>query len=278
MTPPARDTSTGKAETGEADTSKAESGQAGTGQADTGEADTSKAGAGEAENRRAELAGALERLRRRIERACAAAGRDPGGITLIAITKTYPVADARTLLELGVGDLGENRANEARDKAAELPEARWHFVGQLQTNKARVVARFAAAVHSVDRPALVAALDRAVVQAGRPPLDVFLQISLDGDERRGGVVAENVAGLADEVLRSGHLKLAGVMAVAPQEQDPDDAFARLYEISTELRSRHEQAAAISAGMTNDLEAAISHGATHVRVGSALLGQRPPVVS
>jgi pyridoxal phosphate enzyme (YggS family) len=228
--------------------------------------------------RRTELAGALERLRHRIEQACAAAGRDPGEITLIGITKTYPVADARTLLELGVGDLGENRANEARDKAAELPTARWHFVGQLQTNKARVVARFASAVHSVDRPVLVAALDRAVAQAERAPLDVFLQISLDGDERRGGVVANSVAALADEVTRAGRLRLAGVMAVAPQEQEPDDAFARLEAISADLRTRHEQATAISAGMSNDLEAAIFHGATHVRVGSALLGQRPPVVS
>ncbi len=258
MTPPVSDAPTSKAQTGTAGNTTAEIRTA-------------------AEIRRAELTAALERLRRRIERACAAAGRAPGEITLVAITKTYPVADARTLTELGVGDLGENRATEARDKAAELPAARWHFVGQLQTNKARVVARFAAAVHSVDRSALVGALDKAVAQAERPPLDVFLQISLDGDERRGGVVAGNVAALADEVVQAGHLRLAGVMAVAPQEQDPGDAFACLKAISTELRTRHPQAAAISAGMSNDLEEAILHGATHVRVGSALLGQRPPVV-
>jgi PLP dependent protein len=229
-------------------------------------------------SRAAEVAGALARVRRRIGAACTAAGRDPGEITLIGITKTYPVADARTLVELGVADLGENRANEARDKAAELPEARWHFVGQLQTNKARLVAPFAAAVHSVDRPALVTALDRAVANASRGPLDVFLQISLDGDERRGGVVAAGVAALADDVMRAGQLRLAGVMAVAPQERSADDAFVRLQAISADLGARHPQAVAISAGMSNDLEAAISRGATHVRVGSALLGQRPAVVS
>jgi PLP dependent protein len=240
--------------------------------------DLSTSKAGDDLARRGELIEALELVRHRIEQACAAAGRDPGEITLIGITKTYPVADARTLMELGVGDLGENRANDARDKAAELPAARWHFVGQLQTNKARVVARFASAVHSVDRPALVAALDRAVAQAERAPLDVFLQISLDGDELRGGVVAQGVAALADEVAGADRLRLAGVMAVAPQEQEPDAAFARLEAIAADLRTRHEQATAISAGMSGDLEAAIAHGATHVRVGSALLGQRPPVVS
>jgi pyridoxal phosphate enzyme (YggS family) len=227
--------------------------------------------------RPAELTAALAHLRARIQAACTAAGRDAGEVTLIAITKTYPVADARTLLDLGVTDLGENRANDARDKAVELPQARWHFVGQLQTNKARVVARFATAVHSLDRAALVEALDRAVANAERPPLQVFLQISLDGDERRGGIAAADVAALADEVAAAAHLDLAGVMAVAPQEMAAADAFARLRDVSLALRADHSAAAAISAGMSGDLEPAIQHGATHVRVGSALLGRRPAVV-
>ena len=227
--------------------------------------------------RTADVARGLEVVRGRIEQACAAAGRRADDITLIGITKTYPAADARVLLDLGVTDLGENRANEARDKAAEVPDARWHFVGQLQTNKARVVARFAAAVHSVDREALVAALDRAVANAERPPLPVFLQVSLDGAVRRGGVTAENLGALADGVAAARNLRLAGVMAVAPQGQEPGQAFARLQAISVDLVGRYPQAGAISAGMSDDLEAAIAHGATHVRVGSALLGRRPPDV-
>lgn len=236
------------------------------------------AAAGDLLSRRAELAQALELVRRRIDRACAAADRTPAEVTLIGITKTYPVDDARMLLELGVVDLGENRANEARDKAGALPEARWHFVGQLQTNKARVVARFAAAVHSVDRAALVDALDRAAANAGREPLAVFLQVSLDGDERRGGVTVADIGALADAVAGAANLRLAGVMAVAPQAQDPGGAFARLQAISADLHADHPHATAISAGMSDDLEAAITHGATHVRVGSALLGRRPPDVS
>lgn len=231
----------------------------------------------EPDSRTTQLAQALALVRRRIDEACAAAGRGSGEVTLIGITKTYPVSDARTLLRLGVVDLGENRANEARDKAGEVPDARWHFVGQLQTNKARVVARVAVAVHSVDRVALVHALDRAVANAERPPVDVFLQVSLDGDERRGGVTADHLGALADEAVRAEHLRLVGVMAVAPAERDPGEAFARLQAVSAGLVARHPQATAISAGMSNDLEAAIAHGATHVRVGSALLGRRPPVV-
>ena len=225
-----------------------------------------------------ELGEALDRVRGRIATACAAADRSVDEVTLIGITKTYPVTDARTLFELGVHDLGENRANDARDKAVELPDARWHFVGQLQTNKARVVARFAAAVHSVDRSALVEALDRAVGNAERAPLDVFVQVSLDGDQRRGGTAPDDVDAVADDIVAATHLRLYGVMAVAPQELEPDEAFVRLRNISQRLRSRYPQAHAISAGMSNDLEAAIAHGATHVRVGSALLGPRPPVVS
>jgi pyridoxal phosphate enzyme (YggS family) len=229
-------------------------------------------------SRKGELAAALERLRHRIDEACGAVGRVPADVTLIGITKTYPATDARILLELGVGDLGENRANEARDKAADLPEARWHFVGQLQTNKARIVARFATAVHSVDRTALIDALDRAAATAERGAIAVFLQVSLDGDQRRGGVVPGQVTALADEVAAAAHLRLAGVMAVAPQGEPASDAFARLRDVAAAVRARHPHADAISAGMSNDLEAAIANGATHVRVGSALLGRRPPVVS
>ena len=231
-----------------------------------------------ADEREAELASNLDQVRARIAGACEAAGRSPADITLIAITKTYPVADAATLLGLGVADLGENRATEARDKAAALPDGRWHFVGQLQTNKARVVARFAAAVHSLDRAPLVDALDRAVTGSGRNRLDVFIQVSLDDDPARGGVAAREVGPLAELVAATASLRLRGVMAVAPRDVEPQAAFAHLRDISVALRAEHPTADAISAGMSGDLEAGVTHGATHVRVGSALLGPRPPVVS
>ena len=189
------------------------------------------------------------------------------------------MTDAEILLGLGVADLGENRATEARDKAGELPAARrWHFVGQLQTNKAKLVARFATRVHSLDRAPLVEALDRACSGSGRDPLDVFLQVSLDGDPARGGLAPDGVRPLADLVAATTTLRLRGVMAVAPLDADADAAFARLAEISVALLAEHPGATAISAGMSGDLEAGIANGSTHVRVGSALLGLRPPVVS
>ena len=230
------------------------------------------------DDRGAALTGNLAQVRQRIELACAAAGRQPDEITLVGITKTYPATDAQILFDLGVADLGENRANEARDKAAELPTARWHFVGQLQTNKAKLVARFATALHSLDRAPLVEALDRACANSGREPLDVFLQVSLDGDPSRGGLMIDDVRPLADLVAATPTLRLRGVMAVAPREADPDAAFARLRDISVALTAEHPNATAISAGMSGDLEAGIANGSTHVRVGSALLGLRPPVVS
>ena len=228
-------------------------------------------------DREAVLAGNLAQLRQRIEQACVDSGRRSEQVTLIGITKTYPVTDAEILLGLGVVDLGENRATEARDKAAALPAACWHFVGQLQTNKAKLVARFASALHSLDRAPLVEALDRACTGSGRDQLDVFLQISLDGDPTRGGLSAEEVRPLADVVASTATLRLRGVMAVAPREADPFAAFGRLQEISAALQVEHPGASAISAGMSGDLEAGVANGSTHVRVGSALLGLRPPVV-
>jgi len=230
--------------------------------------------------RRAELLSALGNLRRRIVDAAAMAGRDPYSITLVAVTKTFPVEDARTLLDLGVYDLGESRDQQARGKAAELGEypggrLRWHFIGRVQTNKARSIASYASAVHSVDRPQVALALDDAVGQLERPPLEVFVQASLDGDPERGGALERDLAGLADLVASRPHLRLAGLMAVAPMSMDPRAAFARLAEFSATLVSQHPQASGMSAGMSGDFEAAIAAGSTHLRVGSALLGRRSP---
>jgi pyridoxal phosphate enzyme (YggS family) len=233
--------------------------------------------------RRGEIADGLTRVRARIDAACSAAGRRPDEVTLIAVTKTYPASDVEHLAALGVRDIGENRDQEAAPKAAALAadgvDVRWHYVGQLQRNKARSVAAYAYAVHSVDRLPLVTALATGRREFGDRtdsvlPLDVFVQVSLDGDTRRGGVVAAEVAALAAAIEAQPPLRLAGLMAVAPLGADPDQAFASLAAVSTKLRSTHPEATAISAGMSGDLEAAIRHGATHVRVGSALLGTRP----
>lgn len=226
-------------------------------------------------DRAAELAAALAALEQRLLAACEAAGRARADVRLVAVTKTHPASDVEVLRDLGVADFGENRDQEARDKAVAVPDVRWHFVGAVQTNKARSVATYADVVHSVDRPGLVRALSRGADRAGRV-LDVLLQVSLDGDPARGGALPADVPALAEQAAAADGLRLAGVMAIAPLDGDPAQAFARLAEVSARLRADHPGARAISAGMTGDLEQAIAAGATHVRVGTALLGRRPPV--
>jgi PLP dependent protein len=226
-------------------------------------------------NRREELAENLTATRARIASACAAAGRAPEDVVLVAVTKTWPAADVRLLADLGVRDVGENRDQEASQKHADCVDLalRWHFVGQLQRNKTRSVAGYADVVHSVDRLALVAALGHAA-EAARRSVVALVQVSLDANPTgRGGVGPDDVLGLADTVATTPGLVLGGVMAVAPLGGDPDAAFARLADVAAVLRGSHPDAAIVSAGMTADLEAAIRHGATHVRVGTALLGRR-----
>lgn len=243
------------------------------------------------QHRRAELAAALTRVRSRVADACVDAGRDPSEVALIAVTKTYPAEDVLALAELGVTDVGENRDQEAAPKAAEVARAgvdlRWHFVGQLQRNKCRSVVRYADVVQSVDSVRLAGALDAAAdierdaaAGIGRDrPLDVLVQVSIDADPARGGALpdsAEADRGLhavAARVESASSLRLAGLMAVAPLGWEPQRAFARLAEIVERFRADHPQADALSAGMSGDLEIAIAYGATHVRVGSALLGMR-----
>jgi pyridoxal phosphate enzyme (YggS family) len=232
-------------------------------------------------DRRAELLASLERLRARIGAACESVGRDPDELSLIAVTKGFPVSDIALLGELGQQDVGESRDQEARRKIAALPEVnaldlnlRWHFVGRLQQNKCRSVASYAATVHSVERSQLVAGLGAGARHAGRR-LAVFIQVSLDADTRRGGALVDDVIMLADQVALAPELDLLGVMAIAPMDADPDTAFAGLQDVSWQVRARHPDATSISAGMSGDLEAAIRQGATHLRVGSALLGRRRP---
>jgi PLP dependent protein len=245
---------------------------------------TSQTSSRTAPDRRTELATRLARVRTRIADACAAAGRDRAGVTLVAVTKTYPASDVLHLAGLGVRDIGENRDQEAAPKAAEVAaagaEVRWHFVGQLQRNKARSVVGYASLVHSVDGVRLATALGRAAARYRDQPLDVLVQVSLDGDLARGGAVLSGpppdreLAAVAETIAGSPALRLRGVMAVAPLEWVPERAFERLATVASALRDRYPTADLISAGMSADLEQAVAFGATHVRIGSALLGNRP----
>ncbi len=225
--------------------------------------------------RTAQLRAGLARVEERIAAACEAAGRSRGEVTLVVVTKFFPASDVDALAGLGVRAVGESRDQEASAKLEQVAardELEVHFVGRLQSKKAGSVARYADVVHSLDRPKLVGALDRAAERAGRP-LTALVQVSLDDDPARGGAPVGEVAALADAVAGSG-LRLGGVMAVAPQGADPGECFARLADVAERVRRDHPGATWVSAGMSADLEEAVRHGATHLRVGSAILGSRP----
>ncbi|GAB3387081.1 YggS family pyridoxal phosphate-dependent enzyme [Humibacter soli] len=217
------------------------------------------------------LAERLRRVQERVAEAARSAGRDPQQLTTIVVTKFHPASMVRELSELEVRDFGENRAQEAAAKASETSDLplRWHFIGQLQTNKAKLVRGFASAVHSIDRPALADALggdDRE--------LDCFVQLNLTDDPARGGVARTELEPLAEHVLGTRGLRLRGVMAVAPLGEEPRRAFARVREASDALRTIARDADQISAGMSGDFEDAIAEGATHLRLGTAITGKRP----
>jgi PLP dependent protein len=228
--------------------------------------------------RREELAVRLADVRGRIAKACEVAGRDVGDITLIAVTKTRPASDVRLLSGLGLRDVGENRDAEAAPKAAQCSDLNltWHFIGQLQTNKCASVVRYASVVHSVDRARLVHALGRAARRAERV-IDCLIEVSLDGDPARGGTRAGEVPALAEALEAESGLMLRGVMAIAPLGMAPAAAFARLLDSASAVRAVQPSATMISAGMSGDLEAAVEAGATHLRIGTALLGDRGPRV-
>ena len=234
------------------------------------------------EGRVRELEEGLARTEQRIRAACASVGRAREDLTLIVVTKFFPATDVAALVGLGVRDIGENRDQEARAKVDELagllggaPPPRVHFIGQAQRNKAGSIARYADVVHSVDRQRLATALDRGAAQAGRV-LEVLVQVDLDPvpDPERGGARPEEVPALAEAVARLEHLRLRGVMTVAPLDVEPDVAFERLAALAADLRQAHPGADWVSAGMSADLESAVRHGATHLRVGTAILGSRP----
>jgi hypothetical protein len=237
-----------------------------------------------------EIAANLAAVERRIAAACAESGRDRDEITLIVITKTYPASDVGILATLGVTDVGESRHPEAGTKYDEVsqqpgsPRLTWHFVGGLQTNKANAVTRYADVIHSVDRIKLVNALERGAAAADRQ-VTCLVQIALahpsngsgprDGDQRSGAPAGEALA-IAQAIEDAEHLALGGVMAVAPLGADPQSAFDELCEISIAVRKKFPHASAISAGMSGDLEQAVRAGATHLRIGRSVLGERPPL--
>ena len=232
-------------------------------------------------DRLAELGTSLAAVRARIAEACAAADREQSEITLVAVTKTFPASDIVLLSQLGVADIGENRDSEAAPKAAACAAAgltvHWHFVGQLQVNKVASVAGYADMVHSVDRSRLAEALGRRSSAAGRV-ISCLVQVSLDDPAEqtgRGGAAAAEALELAAAIAASGSLRLAGVMGIAPLGQPARPAYARLRQVAETVRAAHPSAHVISAGMSADMGEAIAEGATHVRIGTALLGGRPP---
>lgn len=234
-------------------------------------------------NRRDELAANLAAVERRIADACDRAGRERDEVTLIVVTKTYPASDVLLLADLGVTDVGENRHPEAADKRAEVLAAgqdgsadlRWHFIGGVQTNKAGAVARYADVVQSLDRPKLARSLDRGAAAAERT-LDCLIQVDFDtSDAGRAGIAVDQVVPLAELVLAEcPHLRLRGVMTVAPLGADPRPSFERLRRVGAELADLVPDATVVSAGMSQDFEQAVAHGATHLRLGRSVLGPRP----
>jgi hypothetical protein len=230
-------------------------------------------------SRRDEIAANLETVRGRIADACAEAGRAPDDVRLVVVTKFFPASDVRLLAELGVTEVGENRHQEAEAKSAECADLplTWHFIGGLQSNKAAAVASYAHVVESLDRAKLVAPLNKGAHRRSHP-VDVLLQVSLDPPDAHGrsGADPDKLADLASAVRQAGMLRLRGLMAIPPLGADPRPAFDRLAGIREEFLADNPDATWLSAGMSADLEHAVAIGATHVRIGSAVLGSRPRV--
>ena len=221
----------------------------------------------------------LETLQSRIDNACQEAKRSSTEITLIAVTKTYPADDVDLLKQLGIDDVGENRDQEAALKRTQVQaDFNWHFIGQLQSNKAKSVVSYAHLIHSVDRSSLAKEIQKSAQGVDKKQA-VLIQLDLDQsgpDPTRGGLWPTELMVLAQQITDSSHLELKGLMSVAPLEENPEVAFARLAVIRAEFLKTYPQASILSAGMSDDLEAAILHGATHLRIGSALLGERPKI--
>jgi pyridoxal phosphate enzyme (YggS family) len=216
-----------------------------------------------------ELSKNLDSIRARIGAAAQGSGRGSDEVTLIVVTKTFPASDVQILYDLGVRDFGENRDQEASVKSLELPDdCRWHFQGQIQSNKLKSIAEWADVLHSIDDIAHARKLNSLVAEK-----DVFVQVSLDNLPNRGGVLPNLLPDFLEEISALANLNLRGLMSVAPLGEEPARAFSRLKELSDQVVRVHPKAHEISAGMSNDFEAAIAQGATHIRIGSQILGVR-----
>jgi pyridoxal phosphate enzyme (YggS family) len=223
-------------------------------------------------DRKSELLSSLTNVRSRITEAASNASRSPEEVTLIVVTKTYPVSDVQILHEIGVRDFGENRSAEGLEKSA-LVTGHWHFQGQIQSNKIAAISSWAHTVHSLDDLSHVGKFDRAVGEIPGKRLNVFIQISLDGDASRAGVGGDELLALGQALASSQNLDLVGLMVVPPVEAEPEKAFSEVAELAQQFRKEFPMARSLSAGMSGDYEIAISHGATHIRVGSQILGTR-----
>jgi pyridoxal phosphate enzyme (YggS family) len=230
-------------------------------------------------NRLSEIQRNLEVIQSRIKNACSAAGRNVSEITLIAVTKTYPASDVDLLKQLGIENVGENRDQEASSKKSGVKnQFKWHFIGQLQSNKAKSVVNYADLIHSVDRWSLAKEIQKSA-QGIDKVQPVLIQVDLDQsgpDPTRGGIWPAELNELVASINQASHLELKGLMSVAPLGEKPELAFARLKDIRVGFLKENPEAQILSAGMSDDLEAAILHGATHLRIGSALLGDRPKI--
>jgi pyridoxal phosphate enzyme (YggS family) len=223
-------------------------------------------------DRKEELSHSLADVRARIFEATTKAFRKPEDVTLVAVTKTYPISDVEILHQLGVSDFGENRSAEGLEKSA-IVTAHWHFQGQIQSNKIAAISSWAQTVHSLDDLSHVAKFDRAIGEIPGKRLSVFIQVSLDGDTSRAGVRGDELLTLAEALTSSKNLDLCGLMVVPPVQAEPERAFAEVAALSERFRGQYPMAQSLSAGMSGDYEVAIAHGATHIRVGSQILGLR-----
>jgi pyridoxal phosphate enzyme (YggS family) len=211
---------------------------------------------------------AIDRKAQLAENLAAVKASIPNDVHLIVVTKTFPLSDAQLLHELGVSEFGENRDQEGKAKAPFVP-GKWHFQGQLQSNKLKSIANWADVIQTIDSLRYVELLSKA----SEKNLEVFIQVSLDGEEHRGGALPDQLNQIADSILASSNLKLQGLMAVAPLGEQPDSAFERLAKIHQNFVTAYPNAPFLSSGMSSDYLSAIAHGATHIRVGSSILGSR-----
>jgi len=223
-------------------------------------------------DRKEELLRSLSDVQARILAATSRASRKTEEITLVAVTKTYPVSDVEILRQLGLTNFGENRSAEGLEKSA-LVSAHWHFQGQIQSNKIAAISSWARTVHSLDDLSHVAKFDRAVGEIPEKRLNIFIQISLDGDASRAGVAGDDLLALGQAISSAKNLDLVGLMVVPPVQAEPEKAFSEVAELAQRFRNEFPMAQSLSAGMSGDYEIAIAHGATHIRVGSQILGPR-----